>query len=96
MPRLGRHGPGEPSDQPLDPPTLVLMGRYDAFAPPDEVRASVAELIPGAFFVEDPAGAHNVLGGDCVRSVRSAWLAGPLASPPPTLPCLRQRTLTFD
>ena len=85
-----------PSDKPLDLPTLVLMGRYDAFAPPDEVRASVAELIPGAFFVEDPAGAHNVLGGDCVRSVRSAWLAGDLTSPPPTPTCLRQRALVFQ
>jgi pimeloyl-ACP methyl ester carboxylesterase len=85
-----------PSERPLDTPTLVLMGRYDAFAPPDEVRASVAELIPHAFFVEDPAGAHNVLGGDCMRSVRSAWLAGDLSRPPPTPSCLRQRALVFS
>ena len=85
----------KPSDQPLDTPTLVLMGRYDAFAPPDEVRASVAEQIPGAYFVEDPAGAHNVLGGYCLRSVRSAWLAGSITSPPPTPTCLRQRALVF-
>jgi len=88
--------PATPSDQPLSIPTLVLMGRYDAFAPPDEVRATVAKLVPGAYFVEDPAGAHNVLGGDCVRSVRSAWLARPRTSPPPTPTCLRQRALAFN
>jgi pimeloyl-ACP methyl ester carboxylesterase len=88
--------PAPPSEQPLHTPTLVLMGRYDAFAPPDDVRASVAEQIPAAYFVEDPAGAHNVLGGDCIRSVRSAWLAGSLSSPPPTPTCLRQRRLEFN
>jgi pimeloyl-ACP methyl ester carboxylesterase len=87
--------PANPPDQSLDTPTLVLMGRYDAFAPPHDVRASVADQIPGAYFVEDPAGAHNVLGGDCVRSVRSVWLAGSLTSPPPTPTCLRQRKLVF-
>lgn len=85
-----------PPGRPLDTPTLVLMGRYDAFAPPDEVRASVAKIIPDAYFVEDPAGAHNVLGGDCVRSIRSAWLAGSLTNPPPTPTCLRQRLLVFN
>jgi pimeloyl-ACP methyl ester carboxylesterase len=77
-------------------PTLVLTGRFDPFAPPTEtVRTELADVVPGAFYVEDPAGPHNVLGGDCMRTLRTAWLNGDVRDRPAKPPCLADRALTF-
>jgi pimeloyl-ACP methyl ester carboxylesterase len=77
-------------------PTLVLTGRFDPFAPsPSAVRGALTAAVPGAFFVEDPAGPHNVLGGDCMRSVRTAWLNGDVRRPPAKQSCLAERVPNF-
>lgn len=76
-------------------PTLVLTGRYDPFAPPAEVRNALSGVVPGAFYVEDPAGGHNALGDACVREARTAWLAGDLAQAPPRPACLDTRVIPF-
>ena len=79
----------------VDVPALVLTGRYDPFAPTDSVVHAMAEIVPGASFVEDPAGGHNVLRDECMRQIRNEWLAGDPGQPPSKLPCLDSRTLSF-
>jgi hypothetical protein len=69
-------------------PTLALFGSHNPFAAPAYVRARLAELVPDAFVVEYAAGGHNVLGSECPRSVRTAWLAGDVHDPPPDLACM--------
>jgi pimeloyl-ACP methyl ester carboxylesterase len=59
----------------LDVPALVVLGRFDPFADPATVRANLPAVLPDATVVEDPAGGHNVLAGDCLRTVRNAWTA---------------------
>jgi len=76
-------------------PTLVLTGRYDPFAPPTEVRNALADVVPGAFYVEDPAGGHNVLGDACIREARTAWVNGDLGEAPPRPACLDTRVIPF-
>jgi len=79
----------EPSIQPLlGVPTLAFFGSLDPFAAPSVVRRRLAGQTPEAFVVEQVAGGHNVLGTDCVRSVRNEWLAGDVHEPPPVLSCL--------
>ncbi|MGN6577545.1 MAG: alpha/beta fold hydrolase [Nocardioides sp.] len=78
-------------------PTLVLTGRFDAFAPsPEKVREQLVAVVPDAFFVDDPAGPHNVLGGDCMRSVRTSWLNGDVHQAPALPSCLAKRTPRFS
>lgn len=77
-------------------PTLVLTGRLDPFTPPvRDLRRALGPVAPDAFVVQDPAGGHNVLGGDCLRSVRTSWLNGDVRQPPSTPACLGTRT-PFD
>jgi hypothetical protein len=77
-------------------PTLVLTGRLDPFPPSGPaLRRGLDRTAPAAFFVQDPAGGHNVLGGDCLRSVRTAWLNGDVRRAPARPPCLVART-PFD
>ena len=76
-------------------PVLALFGRFDPFAPPGRVRADFARLAPDAHLVEVPSGSHNVLGDECVRAIRNAWLAGAFDDPPALPPCLTTQ-LTFD
>ena len=87
------------AEQPLphgvSTPTLVLTGRYDPFARPEDTRRALGSVVPGAFYVEDPAGSHNVLGGDCMREVRNAWLAGDVTAPPSPPTCLQGRVIPF-
>jgi len=59
----------------LNVPALVALGRFDPFADPTSVRAQLPAVLPEATVVEDPAGGHNVLAGDCLRTVRNAWNA---------------------
>lgn len=87
-------GPNTSNDV-VDVPTLVLTGRYDGFATTAAVEAVFADVIPGAFFVEDPAGAHNALALDCIREIRTAWLAGDVHQPPAPHPCLVNRSPDF-
>jgi pimeloyl-ACP methyl ester carboxylesterase len=81
----------------LNVPALVLFGRFDPFADPTSVRAQLPAVLPDATVVEDPAGGHNVLAGDCLRTVRNAWnatLDG--ASPVLRSPnCLASRRVQF-
>lgn len=76
-------------------PTLVLTGRYDPFAPPAEVRRILRDVVPAAFYIEDPAGGHNVLGVDCLRDVRNLWLADDVHQAPTRPPCLEDRVIPF-
>ena len=43
---------------------------------------------PGRLLPEQSSGGHNVLGSECPREVRNAWLAGDLQAPPPSVPCM--------
>jgi pimeloyl-ACP methyl ester carboxylesterase len=77
-------------------PTLVLTGRYDPFAPPDDISRILSDAVPNAFYVEDPAGGHNVLGDSpCVREVRTSWLNGDPAQPPHLPACMDTRVIPF-
>jgi pimeloyl-ACP methyl ester carboxylesterase len=76
-------------------PTLVLTGRYDPFARTADVRAVLEPVLDHAFFVEDPAGGHNVLGGDCIRELRTGWLAGDVNDAPQEPDCLAERVIPF-
>lgn len=76
-------------------PTLALYGRFDPFSPPDQIRAELGRLVPGAFVVEIPTLTHNVLGDECVRTIRNEWLAGALDAQPSVPSCLAGQ-LAFD
>jgi len=68
-------------------PTLALYGAFDPFASADLIRRVVAERVPDAYLVEHASGGHNVLGAECPRLVRNAWL-GDVTEPPAVDPCL--------
>ena len=78
-------------------PALVFLGRFDPFADPTSVRAQLPALLPDATVVEDPAGGHNVLAGDCLRTVRNAWKAALDGGSPVLLTpdCLASRRVLF-
>lgn len=69
-------------------PTLALYGAHDPFATPDHIREQLGRLVPDAFLAEQASGGHNVLGTECPRDVRNAWLAGAVETPPAPLPCM--------
>ena len=52
------------------------------------VTNTVAGEVPDAHVVIAPRLGHNVLGDDCVRSLRNDWLAGALDGPPVLPSCL--------
>lgn len=85
------------SHEPVDPrpltgvPALALTGALDPFATPSLADVRLADLLPDAHRVQLAAGGHNVLGVDCTRSVRNAWLAGNVDAAPPSDPCLTAR-----
>ena len=88
----------EPEDLPagVTTPTLVLTGRFDPFAPPADIRRVISGAVPDAFFVDDPAGGHNVLGDSaCVRELRTDWLNGDVAQPPDLPACMESRVIPF-
>lgn len=87
----GRWGSGEEVDgaAPVTGvPTLVLHGELDPFATAGEMSAQVRRWVSGAHVVVARGRGHNVLGDQCVRSVRNDWLAGPLDSPPVVPACV--------
>ena len=87
---------GSPDVTPLEGvPTLALYGAFDPFASRGLVRRVLTERTPDAFVVELASGGHNVLGTECPRLVRNAWLAGDVTQPPTLDPCL-SAPLTFD
>ncbi len=63
---------------PVTTPTLVLTGAYDGMETPKAVHDAIAAAVPDAHFIDLPLYGHNVLGKDCAREIRSAWLAGDL------------------
>lgn len=69
-------------------PTLALYGGYDPFAPLGTVTERLGALLPEAFRVELAAGGHNVLGVECVRNIRNAWLSRDVSLKPPRAACL--------
>jgi hypothetical protein len=82
----------------LNVPALVVVGRFDPFADPITVRAQMPAVLPGATVVEDPAGGHNVLAGDCLRTVRNTWsaaLGNGGSSAQQTPDCLASRRVLF-
>jgi hypothetical protein len=69
------------------------------FAEPTSVRRELAAVLSDALVLEDPAGGHNVLAGDCLRTVRNIWLdaAGTAAGDAlPQSTCLAERKVTFS
>lgn len=73
---------------PVDVPVLAVHGGLDPFIDPGGLRRDLAAMAPHAFVVELVHGGHNVLGDECVRTVRNAWLAGDPSQPPPRPDCL--------
>ena len=79
-------------------PALVLPGRYDPFTDPAQAQKTVPSVLPRATIVVDPAAGHNVLAGDCLRSVRNTWTntlhdpKGPRLAVPS---CWRSRRVLF-
>ncbi|GAA2126230.1 alpha/beta hydrolase [Nocardioides bigeumensis] len=72
----------------LEVPVLVLQGAFDPYASPAEVTDVVEKWAPDAHVVVAPDLGHNVLGDECVRSIRSAWLAGNSDRAPEIPACL--------
>ncbi len=56
-----------------DIPVLALVGAFTPYSPEPVVREGLAGL-SGLTLVVDPTGGHNVMGSDCVVSIRGAWL----------------------
>lgn len=54
-------------------PALAMVGAFTPYSPETVVREGLAGL-PGLTLVVDPAGGHNVMGSDCLVSIRAAWL----------------------
>lgn len=82
----------------LHVPALVVLGRFDPFADPTTVRTNLPAVLPDATVVEDPAGGHNVLAGDCLRTVRNAWnaaLDNGASTQQRTPDCLSSRRVQF-
>ena len=62
-------------DSPVDSdvPVLALVGAFASYTSEALVRDALADM-PSATLVVDPAGGHNVMGSDCLVSIRGAWL----------------------
>ena len=56
-----------------DIPVLALVGAFTPYSPEAVVREGLAGLT-GLTLVVDPTGGHNVMGSDCLVSIRGAWL----------------------
>jgi pimeloyl-ACP methyl ester carboxylesterase len=56
-----------------DVPVLALVGGFTPYSPEAVVREGLAGLT-GLTLVVDPTGGHNVVGSDCLVSIRGAWL----------------------
>jgi len=65
-----------------DIPALILVGRFDPFAPRLLIQEA-AETLSKSWIVTAPNWAHNVLGSECGPPVRNAWIGHP-TSPPDT------------
>lgn len=76
-------------------PTLVLLGKYTGFTTLADTKDAFADVIPGAFYVESPTGAHNVLGQDCMRTIRTSWLNGDPTQAPADTSCMADLHLDF-
>lgn len=81
----------------LNVPALVVLGRFDPFADPTTIRAQLPAVLSDTTVIEDPAGGHNVLAGDCLRTVRNAWNATLDGKSPAlrTPDCLASRRVLF-
>jgi pimeloyl-ACP methyl ester carboxylesterase len=81
--------PGDSSvSQPVssDVPTLILIGRYDPFAPTAIVERAAGSLTEH-WIAMYPSGGHNVLDKPCMIQIRNTWWSHPAL--PPDLRCLR-------
>ena len=56
-----------------DVPVLALVGAYASYTTEALVRDALTDM-PSATLVVDPAGGHNVMGSDCLVSIRGSWL----------------------
>lgn len=56
-----------------DVPVLALVGAFTPYSPEAVVREGLAGL-SGLTVTVDPTGGHNVMGSDCLVSIRGAWL----------------------
>ena len=81
-------GPADPSvAQPVssDVPMLILLGRYDPYAPAGVVQRAT-ETLTGSWVVTNPSGGHNALSQSCMIQIRNVWVGDPAS--PPDLECL--------
>jgi WD40 repeat protein/pimeloyl-ACP methyl ester carboxylesterase len=77
-----------------DIPTLILVGRFDPFAPLPLIQEAAATL-SNSWIVTAPNWAHNVLGSECGPPTRNAWIDAPTS--PPNTSCLsRLPEFEFD
>jgi pimeloyl-ACP methyl ester carboxylesterase len=83
------------ADEVADVPTLVLLGAYNGFTTTPDTQSALGEIVPDAFYVVARSGAHNVLGQDCIRGIRSRWLAGDVTQPPTDTGCADDQRLEF-
>jgi len=56
-----------------DVPVLALTGAFSPYTPEGSVGDGLGSM-SRATLVVDPAGGHNVVGSDCLVSIRAAWL----------------------
>ncbi len=81
-------GPADPSvAQPVssDVPMLILLGRYDPYAPAGVVQRAT-ETLTGSWVVTNPSGGHNARRESCMIQIRNVWVGDPAS--PPDLECL--------
>jgi hypothetical protein len=72
-------------------PALLLVGGYDSFSSAAAAKEALDGLPHGwVRVIEGLAGAHNLLGQECVRRVRNAWVAAPQSAPDPATACRAQ------
>ncbi len=71
----GDDSQAEVVDSPVasDVPVLALLGAFSPYSPKAVAMEGLAGL-SSATVVVDPAGGHNVMGSDCLVSIRGAWL----------------------
>ncbi|CAN5751703.1 N/A [soil metagenome] len=91
--------PVTPSEQPpakaaIDEPALVFTSRLDPYAPAAAATDALASF-EHAWQVDFPTGRHNLLGEECARTVRNAWLADPTSAPTATK-CVTAEPLRFE
>lgn len=78
-----------------DVPTLALIGGFDPYAATEEATEQAIGSFGRGWIVTFPNGGHNLLGDECPRAVRNAWLQRPTSAPTATDCINREPPLRF-